>query len=66
MWICLLQKELSQRIQNYEEEKARLQRQKTMSDQRLFNVYKMAQEQGVRGVVQEELGDNDIPESVGV
>uniref|UniRef100_A0A0B7BU47 CCHC NOA-type domain-containing protein n=1 Tax=Arion vulgaris TaxID=1028688 RepID=A0A0B7BU47_9EUPU len=51
------EKELTQQVQSIEEEKARLQRQKAMSDQRLFNVYRMAMEQGVKGLAQEELRD---------
>ncbi|CAG5117340.1 unnamed protein product, partial [Candidula unifasciata] len=52
------EKELTQQVQSLEEAKAHLQRQKAMSDQRMFNVFKIAEEQGVKGLTQEDLGDD--------
>ncbi|XP_059146709.1 NF-kappa-B essential modulator-like [Physella acuta] len=51
------EKELTQRIQVLEEEKAHLQRQKVISDQRLINFTKIAAEQGMKGLPSEDIGD---------
>lgn len=60
-----LQVELTQQIQTLGEDKAHLQRQKAMSDQRLFNVLKVAEEQGLKGLTQEDLGnDQDLTDAV--
>ncbi|BFZ08394.1 hypothetical protein BsWGS_11433 [Bradybaena similaris] len=56
--------ELTQQVQTLGEDKAHLQRQKAMSDQRLFNVLKVAEEQGFKGLTQEDLGnDHDLTDA---
>lgn len=48
-----------------EEEKAHLQRQKVISDQRLINFTKIAAEQGMKGLPSEDIGDFlDDPQAV--
>ncbi|CAL1528162.1 unnamed protein product [Lymnaea stagnalis] len=48
------EKELLQKVLTLEEEKAHIQRQKAISDQKLFNVHKIAEDQGFRGLPNED------------